>query len=107
MKILVFSRHFPCYNRISATTNIKKSGLVVRIQDGDEENSAARRKLSQFKTLKLVCVISSFVQFSSLSTELIFNQFLNYAADKKILAVFSTQGLLISSSKILLSLFDT
>ena len=45
MKIFVFSRHFPCYNRISVTSNIKNSGLLVIIQDGDEENSAVRRKL--------------------------------------------------------------
>ena len=43
--IFEFSRRFPCYNRVSVTTNIKNSGLFVRIQDGDEENSAARRKL--------------------------------------------------------------
>ena len=36
---------FPCYNWISVTTNITNSGLLVRIQDGDEGNSAARRKL--------------------------------------------------------------
>ena len=41
-EILVFSRHFSCYNRVSVTTNIKNSGLLVRIQDGNEENSAAR-----------------------------------------------------------------
>ena len=40
-----FSRHFPCYHRVSVTTNIKNSGLLVSIQDGDEENSAAQRKL--------------------------------------------------------------
>ena len=43
--IFVFSHHFSCYNWISVTTNIKNSGLLVRIQDGDEENSSARRKL--------------------------------------------------------------
>ena len=41
-----FSRDFPCYHQVSVTTiNIKNSGLLVRSQDGDEENSAARRKL--------------------------------------------------------------
>ena len=45
MKIFELSRHVPCYNRVSVTTNINNSGLLVRIQDGDEENSAARRKL--------------------------------------------------------------
>ena len=44
-KIFIFSRHFPCYNWVSNTTNIKNNGLLVRIQDGDEENSAAQRKL--------------------------------------------------------------
>ena len=34
-----FSRHLPCYNRISVTTNIKNSGLLVRIQDGDEKTA--------------------------------------------------------------------
>ena len=45
MKIFALFRHVPCYNRVSVTTNIKNSGLLVRIQDDDEENSAARRKL--------------------------------------------------------------
>ena len=44
-KIFVFSRHFLCYNRVSVTTNIKNSGLLVRIQDDDKKKSAARRKL--------------------------------------------------------------
>ena len=44
-KFFVFSRNFPYYNQISVTTNIKNSGLLIRIQDGDEENSTARRKL--------------------------------------------------------------
>ena len=44
-KIFAFSRHVPSYNRVSVTTNIKNSGLLVRIQDDDEENSAARWKL--------------------------------------------------------------
>ena len=48
-KIFAFSRHFPSYNRVSVTTNIKNSGLLVRIQDGDEENSASRRKLGRIK----------------------------------------------------------
>ena len=30
-KIFVFSRHFPCYNRINVTTNIKNSGLLARL----------------------------------------------------------------------------
>ena len=46
----------------------------------------------QFKTLKLVFVISyfykAFMQFSSHSIELILKQFLNYSEPKKILAVF-------------------
>ena len=33
------------YNQVSVTTNIKDSGLILRIQDGDEENSAGRRNL--------------------------------------------------------------
>ena len=45
MKIFALSRHVPCYNLVSVTTNINNSGLLVRIQGGDEENSAARRKL--------------------------------------------------------------
>ena len=45
MIIFALFRHVPCYNRVSVTTNIKNSGLLVRIQDDDEENSAARRKL--------------------------------------------------------------
>ena len=44
-KIFLFSRHFSCYNRISVTTNIKNSGLLVRIQDGNEVYTAAQRKL--------------------------------------------------------------
>ena len=43
-RFFVFSCHFPCYNQISVTTNIKNSGLLVRIQ-GKEEHSAAQRKL--------------------------------------------------------------
>ena len=43
-RFFVFSCHFPCYNRISVTINIKNSGLLVRIQ-GNEEHSAAQRKL--------------------------------------------------------------
>ena len=45
MQIFVFSHHFRGYNRVSVTTNIKKGGLLVRIQDDDEEDSASRRKL--------------------------------------------------------------
>ena len=45
MKIFALFRHVPSYNRVSVTTNINNSGLLVRIQDGDEKNSAARRKL--------------------------------------------------------------
>ena len=44
-KIFVFSRHFPCYNRISVTTNIKNSSLLVRNQDGNEVYTAAQQKL--------------------------------------------------------------
>ena len=45
MQIFVFSHHFRGYNRVSVTTNIKKGGLLVRIQDGDEENSTVHQKL--------------------------------------------------------------
>ena len=64
----------------------------------------------QFKTLKLVFVISyfykAFVQFSSHSIELILKQFLNYSAEENPSGIFFL-WLLISSSSILLSLFDT
>ena len=64
----------------------------------------------QLKTLKLICVISSFykafVQLSSRSIELILEQFLNYQAEENPCCIFFL-GLLISSSSILLSLFDT
>ena len=64
----------------------------------------------QFKTLKLICVISAFyktfVQFSSRSIELILKQFLNYQAEENPCCIFFL-GLLISSSSIILSLFDT
>ena len=57
----------------------------------------------QFKTLKMVCVISffykAFVQFSSRSIELILKQFLNYSAEEnRSLLHFSFLGFLISSS---------
>ena len=42
----------------------------------------------QFKTLKLVCVISSFEQFSSRSIELILKQFLNYSATENPCCIF-------------------
>ena len=50
----------------------------------------------QFKTLKLVCIISSFVQFSSHSIEdlielIVLKQFLNYSV-YSILAVFFSRG---------------
>ena len=64
----------------------------------------------QFKTLKLVFVISyfykAFVQFLCHSIELILKQFLNYSAEKNPSGIFFLR-LLISSSSILLSLFDT
>ena len=41
-EIFVFSCHFPCYNRV--TRNIKNSDLLVRIQNGDKENSAVQQK---------------------------------------------------------------
>ena len=44
-KIFAFSHHFPCYNQVSVTTNIKDSSLLVRIQDSEKENSAAWWKL--------------------------------------------------------------
>ena len=63
-----------------------------------------------FKTLKLVFVIScfykAFVQFSSHSIELILKQFLKYSAEENPCCIFFL-ALLISSSSILLSLFDT
>ena len=55
-KIFVFSRQFSCYNRVSVTTNMTNSGLLVRIQDGDEENSAVRRKLTVNKGQFCDCV---------------------------------------------------
>ena len=64
----------------------------------------------QFKTLKLVFVISyfykAFAQFLCHSIELILKQFLNYSAEENPCCIFFL-GLLISSSSILLSLFDT
>ena len=58
----------------------------------------------------MVCVISSyykaFEQFSSRSIELILKQFLNYQAEENPCCIFFLE-LLISSSSILLSLFDT
>ena len=42
----------------------------------------------QFKTLKLVCVVSSIVQFSSRSIELILKQFLNYSAAENPCCIF-------------------
>ena len=45
-KFFEFCRHVLCYNRISVTTlNIKNSGFLVWIQDGNEEKREARRKL--------------------------------------------------------------
>ena len=44
-KVSHFLATFRATDRVSVTTNIKNSGLLVRIQDGDEENSAARQKL--------------------------------------------------------------
>ena len=44
-KIFAFSCHIVCYNRVSVTINIKDSGLLVRIEDSDEENSIAWQKL--------------------------------------------------------------
>ena len=60
----------------------------------------------------MVCVISSyykaFEQFSSRSIELILKQFLNYQAEENPYCIFVFYlELLISSSSILLSLFDT
>ena len=64
----------------------------------------------QFKILKLVFVISyvykAFVQFSSHSIKLILKQFWNYSAEENPCCIFFLR-LLISSSSILLSLFDT
>ena len=48
MEIFTFYRHVPHYNRVSVTTNIKNSSLLVRIQGGDEENSTERRELRGF-----------------------------------------------------------
>ena len=42
-----FSRHIPSYNWVSVTTNIKNSGLLVRIQDGDEKT--AQRSATEIK----------------------------------------------------------
>ena len=58
----------------------------------------------QFKTLKLVCVISSFVQFSSRSIELILKQFLNYSAEENPCRIFHPWAFNI---KLVDSLFDT
>ena len=44
MKIFAISCRGPCYNWVSVTTNNKNSGLLVRIQDGDKQNSAAERQ---------------------------------------------------------------
>ena len=66
MKIFVFSRHFPCYNRISVTSNIKNSGLLVIIQDGDEENSAVRRKLRANRPFYRYCGHIEFIRFKEL-----------------------------------------
>ena len=64
----------------------------------------------QFKTFKSICVISAFYkafdQFSSRSIELILKQFLNYQAEENPCCIFFLE-LLISSSSILLSFFDT
>ena len=64
----------------------------------------------QFKTFILVCIISSFykafVQFSSRSIEQILKQFLNYQAEENPCRIFFLE-LLISSSSIPLSLFNT
>ena len=63
----------------------------------------------QFKTLKLVVICyfyKAFVRFSSHSIQLILKQFLNYSAEENPCCIFFL-GLLISSSSILLSLFDT
>ena len=46
--IFVFSCPFLCYNRISVSTNIKNSGLLVRIQDGNEVYTAAQRIKGNF-----------------------------------------------------------
>ena len=45
MKIFTFYRDVPHYNRVSVTTNIKNSSLLIKIQDGDEENSTEWREL--------------------------------------------------------------
>ena len=50
MKIFVFSCHFPCYNRVSVTTNIKNSGLLIRIQDGDGERAQRDENRGQIKS---------------------------------------------------------
>ena len=60
---------------------------------------------NSIQTLKLVYVISSSLQFSSRSIELILKNFLNYSAEENPCCIFSRLGLLISSSSILLSLF--
>ena len=56
-KIFVFSCHFPYYNQVSVTTNIKNNGLLIRIQDGScEENSVVRRHLrANLRTILLLC----------------------------------------------------
>ena len=38
-KIFAFSRHVPCYNWV------RNRGFLVKIQDGNKENSLERRKL--------------------------------------------------------------
>ena len=48
-KIFIFSRHFPCYNRVSVTTNIKNSGLLIRIQDGDKERAQRDKNQGRIK----------------------------------------------------------
>ena len=48
-KIFTFLHHVSCYNRVSVTTNIKNRGLLVRIQNGDEENSWSQQKLRKNK----------------------------------------------------------
>ena len=42
MKIFTFSCYILCNNQVSVTTNIKNNSLLVRIQDGDEENTTVR-----------------------------------------------------------------
>ena len=48
-EMLQFSQMNTGYNRVSVTTNIKNSGLLIRIQDGDEERAQCDENQGRIK----------------------------------------------------------